>query len=53
MYSVEGGTETDLDHVGRGKREPLVQTDVLVDVRVEDLKVLHRRVTCVLYVVPE
>ena len=44
---------THLDHVRRSERKPLVQTDVLVHVGVEDLEVLHRGVASVLDVMSE
>ena len=49
-YLKEG---TNLDHVRRGKGEPLVQTDILVHVRVKDLEELEGSVSNILDVVPK
>jgi hypothetical protein len=42
--------KTYLDHVRRGQGEPLVQTDILVDIRVEDLEELQCGISDILNV---
>lgn len=43
----------DLDHVRRRQGEPLVQADILVQIRVEDFKEFQSGVTDVLNIVSE
>lgn len=45
--------DTNLDHIRRRQSEPLVQADVLVDVRLEDLEELEGGIADVLDVVSE